>query len=100
MRSESAALSDVGRRRKSNEDAFFADDELCLYIVADGMGGHAAGEVASAEAVDTIFGMVNRGRKNIDPLLESRSEQNLRAVKRLLESAIQAATYMVYGLAE
>lgn len=100
MRAESAALSDIGRRRKSNEDAYFADDELSLYIVADGMGGHAAGEVASGEAVDTIFGMVNRGRSIIDQLLAARTEQNMRAVQRLLESAIQAATYMVYGLAE
>jgi len=100
MRTESAALSDLGRRRKTNEDAYFADDELNLYIVADGMGGHAAGEVASAEAVDTIYGMVNRGRACIEQLSTAATDENLRAVKRLLESAIQAATYMVYGLAE
>jgi protein phosphatase len=100
MRPESASVSDVGRRRKSNEDACFSDDELRLYVVADGMGGHAAGEVASGEAVDTIFGMVNRGRSAIEKLTESTTEDNLRAVERLLESAIQAATYMVYGLAE
>jgi protein phosphatase len=100
MRSESASVSDVGRRRKSNEDAYFADDELKLYIVADGMGGHAAGEVASGEAVDTIYGMVNRGRPAIEKLAQGATDENLRAVKRLLESAVQAATYMVYGLAE
>ncbi len=100
MRSESASLTDLGRRRKSNEDAYFADDGLRLYVVADGMGGHAAGEVASGEAVDTIFGMVNRGRLSIEKLTQAPSDDNLRAVKRLLESAIQAATYMVYGLAE
>lgn len=100
MRSESIGLSDIGRRRKSNEDAFFRDDELCLYVVADGMGGHAAGEVASSEAVDTIHGMVRRGNAAIQKLIASPSDDTLRAVKRLLESSVQAATYMVFALAE
>ncbi len=51
---ESAGLSDVGKKRKGNEDALFLDDDLKLYIVADGMGGHQAGEVASALVVKTI----------------------------------------------
>jgi protein phosphatase len=47
-------LSDVGRKRKLNEDTFAAADNLGLYVVADGMGGHAAGEVASRLAVESI----------------------------------------------
>ena len=54
MRVESGWISDVGRKRKSNEDNYCADDEQGLYVVADGMGGHAAGEVASEVAVETI----------------------------------------------
>ena len=51
---ESAGISDIGRRREQNEDSLFFDDGLGLYVVADGMGGHNAGEVASKLVVETI----------------------------------------------
>jgi serine/threonine protein phosphatase PrpC len=90
--------SDVGRRRQANEDAYLCDDELGLWVVADGMGGHAAGEVASQEAVDTIYGMVKRGRRNQERHADS--DTALRASVRLLEGSVQAATYMVYAMSE
>ncbi len=93
-------LTDLGRKRTSNEDAFCLDDQLGLYVVADGMGGHAAGEVASREAVDTLYGMVKRGVSKLRELVDPVSEQDSRAACRLLESAVQAATYFVYSIAE
>ncbi len=58
MRLSVSALTDVGLRRQNNEDCVFADAEAGLFIVADGMGGHAAGEVASAMAVEIVRGQL------------------------------------------
>ena len=49
-----AVRTDPGLRRSSNEDSYCTREDLGLFVVADGMGGHAAGEVASRVAVDTI----------------------------------------------
>jgi protein phosphatase len=91
--------SDVGRRRQINEDAYLCDDELELWVVADGMGGHAAGEVASQEAIDTVFGMVKRSKARLQQHADD-LEACGRAARRLLEGAVQAATYMVFAMAE
>ena len=51
----SAGLSDIGRRRQSNQDHFLMDDNHPLYMVADGMGGHQAGEVAAQLVVESVL---------------------------------------------
>jgi protein phosphatase len=67
-----AAVSDVGRVRDSNEDSVFCDAESGVFVVADGMGGHAAGEVASAIASEMI-GVRLCGMEEDDGLDEARS---------------------------
>ena len=100
LRYRSVGLTHVGKKRPHNEDAFLNNDDIFLYLVADGMGGHAAGEVASHEAVDTIFGMVKRGVGSLPPLGDGRDPAAVHAVSRLMESAVQAATYMVHSMAQ
>src|SRR5579863_3055320 len=100
LRRTGYALTDLGRKRTMNEDAFFMDDQLGLYIVADGMGGHAAGEVASREAVDTLYGMVKRGVRGLRTMVDPVADEDARAACRVMEAAVQAATYFVYSIAE
>lgn len=60
MNLRSFGITDVGLKRSHNEDNFYRSDELGIYLVADGMGGHAAGEVASSAAVDSVTEFVNK----------------------------------------
>jgi serine/threonine protein phosphatase PrpC len=64
MGMQSFGESNVGRRRGLNEDSLFFDDGLGLYIVADGMGGQNAGEIASRTAVDVVTTFIRRSNKS------------------------------------
>jgi protein phosphatase len=60
-------VSECGPVRSINQDAFTFDIGLGLFIVADGMGGHAAGEIASRLAIETIVGFMARSTSDDDP---------------------------------
>jgi PPM family protein phosphatase len=80
---ESAGISDVGKKRSSNEDRIFIDDNQGLYLVADGMGGHQAGEVASTLVVETMREFLGRS-ESFDADAPSRGNLSARA-HRLIE---------------
>jgi PPM family protein phosphatase len=87
------ATTDVGRVRDHNEDNFLVDKRLALSIVADGMGGHAAGEVASALAVRIIHEEVKKHREVIEKYADEgvSARMGSKEILGLLEMAVQRA---------
>ena len=68
MRFVAGAATDVGRVRDDNEDAYLVDKRLSLFAVADGMGGHRAGEVASAAALEALRASIASGDSIADAI--------------------------------
>jgi protein phosphatase len=100
MRTVSAGVTDTGKKRPHNEDALVVDDVLGLYIVADGVGGHAKGEVASNESVEEVAMWMRRHLPQIDAELASGDADALARIRRLIESGVQSACYMLFAKAE
>jgi len=87
-----AGGTDIGQTRADNEDALLCDSDLGLFVVADGMGGHAAGEQASAAAIRTLR------RELTDERLRPALAEGEKAVFTLVYTALNAANAAILQL--
>ena len=97
---EASGISDSGPVRPNNEDCFLTDDELSLFVVADGMGGHAAGEVASRLAVEAIENFIRRSQDPGDFSWPCGIDPTLSFTGNRLRTAIYLANRRVFRVAE
>jgi PPM family protein phosphatase len=97
---EAYGQTDVGRRRKLNEDNFLVDPEPNLYAVCDGMGGHNAGEVASKMAIETLHAFIERSHKEKEITWPYGLDVNLSYDGNRLKTAIKLANKRVYRAAD
>jgi protein phosphatase len=98
MKIRYAAKTDVGMKRTHNEDYFSLIEDEQLFIVADGMGGHAMGEVASKMAADTLGEFYQR-TKDEDATWPYKMDRQLSYVENRLVCGIKLANWRIYEAA-
>lgn len=97
-----AAATDVGQKRDHNEDNFLVDKKLGFFVVCDGMGGHAAGEVASAMAVRTLHEAVKEEQELLADYCAGKqgaAKVTRREILNILEFATNRASSKINALA-
>jgi serine/threonine protein phosphatase PrpC len=96
MKLKIAAGTDIGLKRKINEDTYSIRDDLGLFIIADGMGGHRAGEVASQMVVNTISEYWKGFKSKNEPLFIRPVLKNISEKAKHLVNSIYNANAMVF----
>jgi serine/threonine protein phosphatase PrpC len=97
---ETYGQTDVGRRRKLNEDSILVNTEANLYAVCDGMGGHNAGEVASKMAIETLDSFIRRSHREKEITWPYGLDVNLSFDGNRLKTAIKLANKKVFKAAD
>ena len=100
MQIVSSGLSDVGRVRTNNEDSFRIVEPLNLFILSDGMGGEAHGEVASAMAVDIINKFCEAEKEDSGATVLDEAPANVSSQTRRLKNAVAKANFQIYQAAQ
>ncbi|MGD0835996.1 MAG: Stp1/IreP family PP2C-type Ser/Thr phosphatase [Polyangia bacterium] len=90
------AATDIGRKRTHNEDNFLVDQKLSLFVVADGMGGHASGEVAAQMAVTEFRNAVDNRRDILEAYARHETGVTTHDVLGVLEYAVQTAGLAIF----
>ncbi|MFH1132431.1 MAG: Stp1/IreP family PP2C-type Ser/Thr phosphatase [Pseudomonadota bacterium] len=98
MRIRYAAKTDVGMKRTHNEDYFSLMEDEQLFIVADGMGGHSSGEVASRLAAETVGEFYQR-TKDEDATWPYKMDKNLSYIENRLVCGVKLANFKIYEAA-
>jgi serine/threonine protein phosphatase PrpC len=88
--------TDIGMVREHNEDSCYVDPAGTYFIVADGMGGHAAGEVASSMAVHEITRSLEAARSQIEAFAKEPADEGRQQLVQVLEDAVRRAHQAVY----
>ncbi|XTP68644.1 protein phosphatase [Parelusimicrobium proximum] len=94
-----AAYSDIGKIREKNEDNVFISSEIKVAVVADGMGGHNAGEIASQLAIAVFTNVITDLKKGIMKLSDKFSPE-LTVPERMMLLAADLANSSVYEMAQ
>ena len=97
MQIVSGGVTDLGRVRSNNEDSFRIVEPLNLFILSDGMGGEAHGEIASSLAVDTIEKICSSSKGDAEVTLDGTStSENWTEPTRVLQNAVFQANFGIY----
>ena len=95
MRVTSCGITDVGMKRANNEDNYLINDELSLFVVCDGMGGHVGGEFASAIAVNTVEEVLASIEADPDSMPD-REEDSVEHTREKLRYAVRLAGKRIF----